>query len=52
MLISTCADEDVNDEPLTLVVACELITNTLQSAGIVVFQWKEKFTNWVYNQGE
>jgi hypothetical protein len=38
MLIATCADEDVDDEPFTLEIACELIANTLQTTGIEVIQ--------------
>jgi hypothetical protein len=36
MLIATCADDDVDDEPFTLEMACELIGNTNQEAGIKV----------------
>lgn len=40
MLIATCADENVDDEPFTLEVACELIGNTNQEAGIRSFKGK------------
>ena len=41
MLIATCADEDVDDEPFTLEMACELIANTPQTAGIEVVKREE-----------
>jgi hypothetical protein len=36
MLIATCADDDVDDEAFTLEIACELIGNTPQEAGVEV----------------
>ena len=41
MLICTCADNDVDDEAFTLEIACELIANTPQTAGIEVLVQQE-----------
>ena len=41
MLLSTCVDNDVDDEAFALDIVCELIANTPQEAGIDVVQQEE-----------
>jgi len=41
MLLSTCVDNDVDDEAFALDIVCELIANTAQEAGIDVVQQEE-----------
>lgn len=38
MLIAVCADDDVDDEPFSLEMACELIGSTPQGGGVKVVQ--------------